>query len=363
MAQRVYQSTSDQRVYVVRVGEVSKRPSNGTWKTNNPYTFTHARAPGNVNNGLTPFVTASECTPIGIPVSATNRLYSKIREAVQGPSGELLTSALEWRSTLDMITKRAILLRKAYLAARRFDLPEVAKILSLTKRQRIAVEGRIRKMHIQERPTQIWLEYWMGWAPLIGDIGHALSTLEAPPPLNQRFREGVRYTVPAVRNEPWGKPGGSSYQLELIEQSGQVSAYGQFKVTNHNLRLATQLGFVNPVLTAWQMLPFSFMVDWFANVGDCLSQFSDFAGVELINTGQASLRQITVTRSGVRRVSDPNPPFYRDHYFSSKGKGETRQRGPGAIPRPVFQVGLPKLNLTRAATSISLLVETFLIKK
>lgn len=52
-------------------------------------------------------------------------------------------------------------------------------------------------------------------------------------------------------------------------------------VSNPNLFMANQLGLINPVNVAWQLVPFSFIVDWFIPVGAYLSSYSDLAGLSV----------------------------------------------------------------------------------
>lgn len=55
---------------------------------------------------------------------------------------------------------------------------------------------------------------------------------------------------------------------------------GKAKFSSTNLRLTDQISF-NPVITAWELVPYSFVLDWFINVGDVISSRSlmlaDFA--------------------------------------------------------------------------------------
>lgn len=364
MAQKTYYSYSRSQEHGVKVGEVTRRPKPGSWTSNNPYrSFTSTSSgipPSALFGGLAP--TDPLLSNAGIPVSAVNRLYNKVVESVrEGPSGELLTSALEWKSSLRMITARADLLRRAYKALRSFNLPEVARLLSLSKRQRKLVEGRIRKYSTFERPTQLWLEYWMGWAPLMGDIALALDTLTKAPPLNQRINVGVSFsdsTRTVYDNSSYG-----SFQVDTKGTKGTLQFYGKATIINHNLNLANTLGLANPIATAWQLVPFSFIVDWFTNVGQILSSLNAFAGVSFSGTGYGYRVDVTGSRSGWRRVATTAPPFYRTVYVSYSGTSVTKGRSPGGLPTPQLTIDLPKLSLTRAATAVSLLTEIFLIKK
>lgn len=52
-------------------------------------------------------------------------------------------------------------------------------------------------------------------------------------------------------------------------------------VSDPNLYLANQLGFVNPLTVIWETIPFSFLLDWVSNVSQFLAQYSEFYGLSL----------------------------------------------------------------------------------
>lgn len=290
-----------------------------------------------------------------------NRLYNKVKDYIVGQKSELMTSTVEWKTSLDMITKRATTLIAAYRALLRFDLPRVARLLALSEADFKKVRRKVKRVRRAPRPSELWLEYWMGWAPLMGDIGNAIEVLTRPYP-SEKFSAGISYTK--QRREKGGDPSFSNYSLDL-RLKGRLAAYGKFRVTNHNAGLADQLGFSNPVLTAWQVVPFSFIVDWFANVGQVLGALTDFVGLELYDTGVAYKRETTVNVAGVTCwwEGTGNKLSKRSWYHAQQGIIHTQGRNPGPLPTPRLVVGLPKLSLTRAATSISLLYEIFLSKK
>lgn len=299
-------------------------------------------------------------------VSQSNKLYSKLREELMGDKGELLTSAAEWRTSLDMISGRVRTIYGAYLAVRRFRFKEAAELLN------IAVPGKFKDLSGKAAkkqklsPTGIWLEYWMGWAPLVGDIGLAVNTLTGRPPQSRHFSVGVAYSnddkTLVQSSVMYTHPGFRWTRIELkFEGKGKYSAYGDVTVTNHNRYLASKLGFTNPILTAWQLLPFSFMVDWFANVGTVLGSLTDFEGLAFSNTGTAIEYKVSAKAEGTTwdgyNSSSTIPVF-------QVGWSLYKERNPGSLPSPRLEIKmLDKLSLTRAATSISLLVEIFLRKK
>lgn len=363
--------------YVNSRDKTSNPKINGKYVTNAPYRHLVCVAPkmrilAN-QTGYGDLYNAMSGNWHGTPasVATTNRLYSKLKEELTGPKGELLTSTLEWKSSLDMISGRAIQLAQAYSALRKGKFKRTADILRME-----VPSGIAKRAKRGQSAASMWLEYWMGWAPLAGDIGLAIEVLtkESRPP--RSFSVAVTQSIEDRKyvHNVTDKVNGIYYKdLQTLSEKGSFSAYGKVSVINHNAHLADQLGFTNPALTAWQMLPFSFMVDWFANVGQVLGSLTDFMGLDITQTGTAA----SIRASGSRYIVENVLEYYSAYpgqwprssrvVMKNDIKAEFHTvhvwRTPGTLPTPRLQVVmLDRLSLTRAATSVSLLYEIFLRK-
>ena len=91
---------------------------------------------------------------------------------------------------------------------------------------------------------------------------------------------------------PYGKFQGTGKDYEDSVYTGPGSARhiayttygvrvkGEVGVINPNLYLLQQLGLLNPASIAWELVPYSFVLDWFSNIGQVLGQFTAFAGLD-----------------------------------------------------------------------------------
>lgn len=296
------------------------------------------------------------------PMSAStnNRLAARLTKEMSTVKGELLTSMIEAQDTFDMITNRARQLGAAYLAVRNGKFNKAASILSMSHVPRNVRVGSVKR----QSPTALWLEYWLGWAPLMGDIGLISDVINNQKPIyNQAFSVGVTqvdvwrvYSHDVVVPDRLVSTSDINYAFNT-----HFTAYGKARVTNQNYRLATQLGLTNPALTAWQLVPFSFIVDWVVNVGQVLNSYAEFLPFELYDTGQAF--KTTGTVSSYQSIVNHFAGVYVPRINRQTAEGYVLRRTPGALPRPRLMLSLPdRLSLTRAATSISLLTEIFLRK-
>lgn len=367
MTYKVYDNFSSKTVQRFRAGHVG----NGL-KSNNDYRFEIDLADGK-------FVTCHDGWVGYQPPSQSdeNRLYAKLVEAVnRGAQGELLTAAAEWKSSLDMVTRRTLWILESYKSFRRFDLPATVKKLykpvvgpgytkTFRKNERGFTSFNRRSVKWKKnRPTvtETWLEYWLGWAPAMGDIYNALDVLQREFP-NQHISVATGYRNQYVLEDstlplPYVLRRQTNYQ-------GVLGAYADAQVTNYNLHLANQLGLVNPAATGFDLIPFSFVLGWFINVKQVLSYLTDFAGVSLTNRGMGiyQTRESRQVHRFYRWAWDGPDYVYKYHVQDGGASGVTKIRAPGASPVPRLVCKFDRLSLTRAATAVSLLVEVFLRKR
>lgn len=285
--------------------------------------------------------------------SQSNQVYAKVYpsfvDQVKGASAELAVSLAERQQSIDMIVKRCNQLAKAYREVRRCRFARARKTLRMT-----APLPRGLKASAKEAGNN-WLEFWLGWSPLVGDIGNAVDVLQLPmPPFFVKARASESFVD--ISGYSGGVPyGGNRVLSTRLDTTVRWILSGRVQVTNPNLYLANQLGFVNPVAVFWATVPFSFIVDWFVNVGDFLGSFTDFWGVDL--------RDVYRTRYSVvgktERDTWTYPPAAKsDKAYMYVGRVVSMHRNLGLPPGPALTVRAPwRLSSTRALTSVSLLLQ------
>jgi hypothetical protein len=222
---------------------------------------------------------------------ALNTAYERLRKSL-GESASLGVALAERRKAVSMIAERSLQLYQFTRAVRKMRFGEAASILGLNK-----VPSGVRKS--SKDFANNYLEFHFGWAPLVTDIGNAVEVLQQPftPVLcigRGQASSKLRFTE---FNEPSWQ---GSYYWYRDKATTKCRMSAQVKVTNPNLWLANQLGFVNPALIAYELIPFSFVVGWFTNVETFLSQFNDFLGLGL------SYPTTTYLSEGVRSSAYPN---------------------------------------------------------
>lgn len=191
--------------------------------------------------------------------------------------------------------------------------------------------------------SALWLEYWFGWAPMIGDIYSACEVVcQEFPPVKVRGTA----SCPVQEYYKFSRWGGQAE--DWVFGKTVALAQADVQVTNPNLFLLSQLGLLNPASIAWELVPFSFMVDWFGNIGDVINDWTAYAGLSLTNSFT------TVALKGV---------IQRDESYVSSGKPEAyesthkfyRVERTLEVPKHRLHFQIPGApSATRAATAVSL---------
>jgi hypothetical protein len=156
-----------------------------------------------------------------------------------------------------------------------YDLRKVQKV-NLPRSVR-----RLPKPKLREVLADTWLEIQYGLKPLINDADDALRTVAESNVLvdNQYIScVGVGSKEVVTHSGPFTQASaglGFSYMLENIESCrvrllGQVDS-GMYAMTNMR-RIGLDPS--NWLPTAWEIVPWSFLIDYFSNVGDIISAAS-----------------------------------------------------------------------------------------
>lgn len=211
-----------------------------------------------------------------------------------------------------------------------------------------------------------WLEKQYGWVPLLLDVKGAYDLMRSIDEENDAFRvtaKGARFVeVPidfwSVPENPVPNPCRTNFH-----STGQ-GRYGVFvrldyTMENPALHELQQAGLVNPVALAWNLLPYSFVVDWFLPVGDYLSSWTAALGLTFKGGSVSRYQRSEFSVTGTRPTY---PQYYTNSYSGGPGKYialNMSRRILANSPAPRLPHFKNPLSLDHFANAMALLVTAF----
>lgn len=212
-----------------------------------------------------------------------NSLVTSVQQKLQGKiSGKGLNSAVtafEAPKTAGMIGDAAQSLAKAYRQARSGQWSAAARSLGLQKTP--SVDSR-------RSFASNWAEYRYGWRLVVMDVQSLLQTLHTqlttrPPVYRVTALESIHRKWTWPKTWTFGLPNGitdairvSGYEHDEITRT--VRGGYVYELENVSLAAGQEFGLLNPFMFAWEVIPYSFVVDWFVNVGVVLEGLTAFQG-------------------------------------------------------------------------------------
>lgn len=281
---------------------------------------------------------------VNVNQDAYNRAFKKFVDNLKTSQSEIGAALGERHQSLDMIEKRSRQLYRAFKAIKRLRFGDLANALELKSLKRRPLKSAADAL----------LEYRFGWAPLVKDVSNAVGTLTRGLP--SFLVKGTASGKGSWSNNPVKTGSGGLHVVE--EHSLQYVCHWLLRARvrgfDPNLSLANELGLVNPVSVAWELVPFSFVVDYFVNVGEYLNGFTDLFGYEFAEQSR-SIKQLGYSTDSATWWWDSNT--FRNNWTLQADRVEIQRLAgtfPGPSLTPRISVSLPAW---RAATSVALLVQ------
>lgn len=217
-------------------------------------------------------------------------------------------------------------------ATRLIGIFEAAERFYRTTRGRKRLK-RFRRLYLRgAQPTAgLVLEGFFGWVPALQDFYSAAQTLANPwPPTSwvsasRRWNVGTQ-TISKVLSpyskstETWSATGHSTYATGV-------------QVSNPNLWVANKLGILNPFQVAWDLVPWSFLVNMVSNMGQVMGSLTDFAGLAF--TDSSLTTGLFMQQGYVSDYRDPRPGASASAAGTQTVKIRGRKVGvspPGVVP-------------------------------
>jgi len=203
--------------------------------------------------------------PGSFPANLQNRAEVQCLSKITDAKLNVALTLAEINKTLALIAGRTKKIANSYNSIRRGNFKQAYADLGF------------RPGKTSKSVSEMTLEIQYGWRPLMADIVAAYEVLTSGFKRHGVLIKGKSRTHDTV-DVPWRSyyvaPDGSfrSKYRDKIEYQCEVILW--YEVVNPYLLLASSVGLTNPFTVAWELVPFSFIVDWFVPVGNVLSGLS-----------------------------------------------------------------------------------------
>lgn len=265
------------------------------------FTETHP-TPGNVVNSYTGAInyrngdpTSSYSIDYYMPLSLVDesllihQAALKARNGITPAKVQALVSLAELNKSISLIantTQTLVRFAKAVLRGS----PKAAIEAILGRKIRLAKAPK----QVTSSAAQRWLEYRYGWLPMVYEvrgIADAMSSAQRVLPLRQTSRGFQKGNGNWVFTSQFDRGAEGLHDLEYtFDQQIEVRAYSVYEA-DLQFRSARDYGLFQLPASAWELVPFSFVADWFLSVGDWIEAIQPRVGVKILAEGYTVKRR------------------------------------------------------------------------
>ncbi len=318
--------------------------SSGFFRNYNGYCDVGATVQNECNNVVTLTDLLSESSGLG---------NSSLITALSNLKGKKVDLGVAWaerKLTASLIADTATRIGGAYVSLLHGKPRQAMLALGISKKRR---EPR------SSNAAGKWLELQYGWKPLLSDVYGSAEALAKQPPSNWRVTakgtKSSKRTWEYKRNlKTWPSPDSRGTCTANFGAFTRIDALP----ANEALVSLSSVGVTNPLLVGWELVPFSFVVDWFYPVGNWLNTLDAMLGYTDIWTSTSVRIKANWSTSGVG-FTLPNTRYVNAGYSGSKRYSSlTRSVQSGLVIPHVPRVKNP-LSLQHMSNALALLGQAF----
>jgi len=218
--------------------------------------------------------------------------------------------------------------------------------------------ARVTRTAPEKRLANHWLEYTFGWTPFVQDI-YGSAELLASHALGELYHERAFASAKGrksrlVYQDIYG-------QFKLMNEEIKVRKVVNYRLDSYARAALSSTGMNNPALLAWELLPYSFVVDWFLPVSNYLKKLYVYDGFEFVSGTKSTIWNATLFKSYNSNWSDLTNTRHSSGYASFEEFHYTRTLI-SSFPKntlPSFRNPLDTGPLWKFATSAALLRQLF----
>lgn len=293
-------------------------------------------------------------------------LYNKLLGKLKSEFNAAVSLA-EAHKAVGLIAQNATRIAKAFDFVVQGKRRAAMEILNLARLKGLgpATKDSLRRRYRNKKEREIattWLELQYGWIPLVNDVYNAVEHARNPPK-NPIVRCGSRrehFQKTTIKN---AIPLGSGYfsQERISKGSCSRRIVLEYRIDTPYLDRLSSVSLTNPLIVAWELLPFSFVIDWFLPIGSWLNGLDATLGLTFLRSVETYVRKIEQTD---RFYPDTVPSWVLTGAGMLERSVIWKDRTLGSsFPTPAYPQLKNPLSVTHATNALALLTSAFKVRK
>lgn len=284
------------------------------------------------------------------PSSLRDKALVKARVAMKQGDVNLGVAFAERNMTARLLGDTASNIGNAYRSLRRGRWKDTCRHLGIPLQS--PVKGNI---------PQQWLGYQYGWKPLLADVYGSVEALSRLPPSDWAVT-GKGSAFDTTSHSIYQKDYGYSRVDGKVTGRRGVFVRIDAVPSNDVLKAFTSLGLTNPLLIAWELVPFSFVVDWALPIGSYLESLDAMLGYDKTYCSISYLRKANWSvqgSGGVYSLSGRTLTARESTQPALKRMSVLNREALKTVPLPTLPRFKDPWSLGRMANGLSLLAAAF----
>lgn len=277
------------------------------------------------------------------------RMLNQLAETIRGHSFDLGINIAEAKKSYSTIRENLLSVGSALWHLKHGRLAQASRVLSRGKRSQGILAKRLSAKDLSGR----WLETQYAFRPLIDQAYEAAKALEAV--------TGPRVLRFTAKSQTKRKSYNDSASPTVYTSDAHWSY--QQRITaelSEDLSLQRSLGLLDPASIAWEVVPYSFVVDWFIPVGSYLSALAVIPHLQgrFLRSERGVGRRGAITAPPGANPGNPDAPW---RVFAATNRREVYTRATRtsstslSVPRPRFNKLPRALSPKRLLNAVALI--------
>lgn len=273
------------------------------------------------------------------------KLLGKLADNVKGHELQLGVALAEGKQTVSLIKNSILTVGGALVDVKHGNFKRAMTKLGITKSVPSLARNSKRKTQLSpEDISSRWLELQYGWLPLLSDTHEACKAYE-------KLTNKPRVYYHRAKTKRFVNFDSSNHPSYSCPTKGKLTQNIILEMReDQNVSAARSLGLEDPLTIAWELVPYSFVVDWFIPIGPYL------AAAHSVPTLSGRWCKTAVREFVNSHGIIINPTYYEGATIDGRWLYITRTTGYGNldVPLPSFKSLSQALNVSHVTNALAL---------